>query len=432
MYKYLKYFKKLSKESVVQTEPVQNSVRTVTPSNHAPGECYISKAEAYFNSLLKAKIFDFKSKKMLADLPSDRNGIKQVNMPISVAAVDTRTAAQTHSGDRGINHPAYAFRTKDGYLVGRNLERESKSPNPTDVENWLKDKNVDAVRIHPDEVPDRQIVRAVSSSSHDPHTLYETDSSGLNSIELNARIEKHPRSPDYAQNNYVSPSHGKAENYAFTPVHSMKVVRFGTPEGNLWVSRAVRDDGSQHHSIAESKDAAKRMAYNKESIGETGNPGFMPSVGSAPADTGSHLVVGSHSYLRSKMPFFALQHYDHHIFYKPTSTGHQAGVVAINRVNPNDPPKYVHAQGSTGQEAVNNAIKHMALEHIKTTQMGEPQSASTKLSIDKQGKMNTWLTHAIYRSPKVSLRDVIGTVSAPSVSGMKKHEKYFRSMHRGT
>ena len=355
----------------------------------------LAKSNPELFDLSKAKIIDFKTKQTLADLPSK----DAVQTPSTPAA--SMKPAPAKNGDVGVNHPLYTFKVKGGYLVGKNLESKNQSPNAGDVEHWLKARNVHAERVHPNSLPTKEAHSLALQG--DPHTTYEVDDSGLNAIALHNRIERKPGSTA----EWIAPQHGKPENYAFTSTQSLKVNRYGSPNGNIWIAEARGDNGNVFHAAAKDKDEARRRAYHRESRGGTGNPGFMPSVGQTGSDNDGSLVVGSNQHLRERIPFFAIQRYDHHIFHKLTSQGHQAGIVALSRTNPDEPPMYIHANGKTSDEALDNVIHQAVIEHSKNLKDGdEPLPAK---SVKNQHAKNIWLTHAIYRAPKRSLRDVLAT-----------------------
>lgn len=369
-------------------------------------------------ALEKAKIFDLKSKKLLADTgkkPESEPQDFSIDKPSKPAqAALSAKPAQTQA-PKIQPKGAYAIKLKDGYLFGTNVTKDgqTKSPSHHDVLNWLKDRNIDAEVVDYRSVPEPERKKmsghiADLLALNDPHTIYETSSYDKTPIKIDAIVEKHPDSPDYKEDNYIPKKQiNENTNFAFTPLSSVDSIRFGTPEGNLWVTTTKNSHtGEVKHSIGKSKGESRLAAYQGKASGQEGNPELMPDIIGQKQHRGS-LIAGANSYLRERIPFFILQKLDLHPFYEKTEGGHRVGIMGTDRIGSNK-PMYVYSDSEKSpKEALNDAINHFVLEAVKTHYKGDSFDTGSGEPDKKIQKLNTWLTHSIYRSPKVNLKDFL-------------------------
>ena len=421
--------------------------------------------------LLKAKIYDLKSGKKIGDTGTPEQttppaasgqlvGTETVHHPKAPKNTPEQTTPPAASGQlvgtETVHHPKapkntpgaseeygphrggpWAMKIHGGYLVGLSPSSKTHSPCPNCIHSWLKQRNVDAERVAPSSVKIRRDVQVGMSSDpdHDPHVVHEISDEGNDTV-LHAKMERHPACKHCSQANFVGPKHDHpGATYAFTPWQRVESTRFGTPEGNIWVTSATHQSGHTKYGVGTEKHASKKQAVEGSEPGKTGIPDWMPTAGklhkvsdNEPNLGMGHLVVGANNYLRTKMPFFALQSHDHHIFHQHSGHAedpHRAGIIAMSRTDAGAPPVYVHAEGKTGKEALERATHQMILEHAKGIIAKEkadhyaPSEPKQNVS-DKEAKKQMWLTHAIYRSPKRALRDVLNAGAPVAKSDLEK------------
>jgi CarD family transcriptional regulator len=359
-------------------------------------------------ALKKAKIYDLKSRKLLSDTNSKpKEDFSEPKTQFKPGPVNPEFG----------NHDIYAIKLKDGsHLVGRNMAKQGKSPNHHDVLNWLKDKNVQSELVDPVNFIKTHKKTASSILEHikdNPHKMVEISGHDGSTILMNSLIEKHPDSPDYKQNNYIPQDDLRNVNFAFTPYDTINVLRFGTPEGNLFVTKMKNSKANEErYAISSSKEESRKNAYFNKKTGGTGNPGFMPEVFGKTTPNGK-LIVGANVKIKEKLPFFILQHFDPMPFYEKTENGHRVGIVGLSREGSLD-PIYTHSESNDPDEAFSNALKQFALEVIKSHNLssedpsGEMKNKTPGSTNKNAKKLNAWLQNSVYRSPKVSLKDLLG------------------------
>lgn len=379
-------------------------------------------------ALEKAKIYDLKSKKLLADTnqskPQDYSIPKDAKNPQEA----TQATAEPVNPEFG-KGSIYAIKTNHGHIIGQNIS--GKSPNYHDVLNWLKDKNVPAELVNP--APFNKKFASYMSENADPHTIYETDHNDPNYIaKLDSIIEKHPNSPDYKEDNYIPKKElNENTNFAFTPLSWVDSTRFGTPDGNLWVTKTKNSHtGEVKYSIGKSKGESRLMAYQGKNLGQGGNPELMPDIAGQKQHKGN-LIVGVNSYLRTKVPFFIVQNLDLYPFYQKTADGYRVGVMGTYR-NGSGKPLYAYSESEKSpKEALDNAINHFVLEAMKIHSKPEEPGVNFDIGSDepdkKTQKLNSWLTNSIYRSPKISLKDI---VNEPQTAQKSLKDDYFETLKK--
>lgn len=360
----------------------------------------------------------------------------------------------------------YVLKTRDGFLLGVAPEADKASPCPHCVFSWLKDRNVWVEKSSLAELTLRRDLITDLLTENTPHTLYEISQDG-SAIRMDCLVFPHPQC-SCNKTRYIQKTHvTKNTNYAFSPLLKIFCTRFGTPEGNLWLTRAtgatvfseemltvfgVEKDKEQSRSKAIEEwmkkavqaDLPHRIKKGEliasevlqtgeyELLGKsTDSQSVMGAVGAgknreeatlnalielAKSTTlrrysqsmkNPLLVVGANQFIREKAPFFLLQEYDLHLLFYPNST--QAwvmGMVAVSRTRTDEKPTFVFAAHTDIQEALNQLF-YKVLEVLKPEEESSGKM-SVKPAAHKLGssKMNMWWIHWIYRCPKIALKEI--------------------------
>jgi hypothetical protein len=101
------------------------------------------------------------------------------------------------------------------------------------------------------------------------------------------------------------------------------------------------------------------------------------------------LVVGCNNYIRSKVGADVVQNWDVHVMFFPTSeTVWRIGILYISRIGEN--VMLTVCDGTNIEAALIRALI--------------PASGD---ATELHSKALVWLTHAVYRCPKISLRDIL-------------------------
>jgi GGDEF domain-containing protein len=292
---------------------------------------------------------------------------------------------------------AFAFKMRDGYLlmpVGKDVIH------PESVYLWLRDRGVGGVKpIALSEVEHhRELIDAVSAKGRNPHLFYEITEFGA--TPLNVAMEPHP---DAKQETFkagiTKPTTGRGANYAFTSFLQIKSSRFGTPEGNLWLSSASNKSGKTTYGVGASKEEANNVAVDGGLKFEEPTPRSLMDLEKPPK-----LVVGANNFLRNKVPFFLLQQYDLFLFIHPSPEGEsRVGILSMPRMKYGE-EKYLSVFGSDINKAIDSAIGALLIQ--RAANLDEVTDPENKLPArdDKAEKRAAWLTHWIYRQEKVSLK----------------------------
>lgn len=360
----------------------------------------------------------------------------------------------------------YVLKTRDGFLLGLAPDADRASPCPHCVFSWLKDRNVWVEKVSLNELTLRRDLIADLLTENTPHTLYEVSKDGT-AIRMDCLVFPHPRcscnKTRYIQKTQVT----KNTNYAFSPLLKIFCTRFGTPEGNLWLTRAsgatvFSEEMLTVYGVEKDKEVSRSRAIEEwmkkavqsdlpyrikrgeliatevlqtgeyELLGSSPEPQtVMGAVGAgknreeatlnalielAKATTLKRysqsmknplLVVGANQFIREKAPFFLLQEYDLHLLFYPNST--QAwvmGMVAVSRVRTEEKPTFVFSAHSDIQEALNQLF-YRVLEVLKPEEEVAGKM-TVKPPTHKLGssKMNMWWIHWIYRCPKIALKEI--------------------------
>jgi hypothetical protein len=137
-------------------------------------------------------------------------------------------------GNRIVSLKPFLLKIKDGFLLGLEREPGKGSPCGGCVEKWLTDRKVWCERRDLSALLVRRELIAELLSENSPHIFYEIYDDGTE-IRLESIVYPHPECV-CDKLNYTPPKEiTRKVNFAFSPIHHLKVVRFGTPDGNLWL-----------------------------------------------------------------------------------------------------------------------------------------------------------------------------------------------------
>lgn len=188
---------------------------------------------------------------------------------------------------------------------------------------------------------------------------------------------------------------------------SVQSIRYGTPEGNIWVSRATDKDGKVFTGTGKDREESRTSAKSGGiQIQEVDPTRLMQER------RRSMLVLGSNSFQRQKLPFFILQNYDVHYFFHPNSNAYwHIGAMTISRTNPGD-IKYVAVRGGD----VNQTLD--ALNQAVLVQRSTPEGTVSQGEAIPETQAK-WLANWVYRQPKLSLRDVLALEAYPQEEALK-------------
>lgn len=195
--------------------------------------------------------------------------------------------------------------------------------------------------------------------------------------------------------------------------HNIKAVRFGLPVGNLWLASATLGDGQIRHAVAATKEEAKRKAAV---IPEPSPLDAVLPIVLAKYKTkhkNPMLVVGANNWIRQNVPFFVLQKFDLFPLFYPNAAGAWVcGVVAFSRVQSDAAPIWSYAANLNSETAVRDALWGLLpkLGHTADENGGALDRVSNP-------KILAWWQNWIYRSPKITLRDVLHLAPYPDDAG---------------
>jgi len=360
----------------------------------------------------------------------------------------------------------FAFKTRDGFLLGLATDPKAGSPCSSCVERWLKEREVWLGEMAVGDLPSyaRELLAELLCEKSG-HTFYEILSDG-SKTRLDSIVFPHP---DCVCNKscYVPPQDlTKNKNYAFSPIFRLRCVRYGTPQGNLWlftVSGQAPATGRlvTAFGVDPKKDLAKMKAIeqwmkkaapldlaarlnegqrvSRENLitGDlkliTQNEDLPSSLGmgagsskqkavmdalysltqyqtlkrSSSIGKSPMLVVGAHSWLRSRVPFFLLQQYDLHLMFYPTpSPAWVIGILAVSRKDTSEAPTFAFSADSHPLKAVEGAI-YKLLEKVYPLDMKGFKSLQKEGTRTIKAHMSLWWTNWIYRCPKLPLKDIL-------------------------
>ena len=300
----------------------------------------------------------------------------------------------------------FVLKTSDGYLLGLAPDPQKGSPCAGCTELWLKDRKISAKRIDLAHFLVRRDLIPELLSENSAHVFYEISDDG-SATRMDALVFPHPACECDKLNYYAPNEITKKTNFAFSPIYQLKVARFGTPDGNLWLATATGDTPLTKvpvttYGVERDKDVARfkvvdewmkkttsidlprRLAGGETLASEVlqnGNielltknqfknsaldvMGAGKDKDEATVDAlialtrmrtlkryaaqmkNPMLVVGANNWVRTKVPFFLIQQYDLHLLFYPNSTqAWVVGLVAFSRHNTSEKPVFVFAADS--------------------------------------------------------------------------------------
>lgn len=164
----------------------------------------------------------------------------------------------------------------------------------------------------------------------------------------------------------------------------MKTTKFSTPTGNIYLQETKNGFIAADH-----KDNFKQDPQ-LENIKNTVVSKFQEQC------KNPFLVVGTSSYLRTYTPFVLLQKYDLHLFFYPNAFNvWVCGMIGLSRITVNARPVFSYG----ADQEIGRATKKCIWEMLANTQ--------NEGTIVTNTKEITWMQHWIYRSPKISLKDIM-------------------------
>jgi hypothetical protein len=376
----------------------------------------------------------------------------------------------------------FVLRTRDGYLLGLAQDPEKGAPCARCTELWLTDRNVWAERIELSQMIVRRELIPELLAENCAHVFFEISNDGTHT-RLDTLVFPHPAC-SCSRYNYIAPKQiSKNTNFAFSPITQLRVARFGTPDGNLWLATAtgqspVAKAALTTYGVERDKDLARFKAVDEwmkratladlpgrmdrgetlaSEVLQTGNVelitkmqirhssfegmGIGGSRDEATLDGLIHLarlrtlrkysasmknpmlVVGANNWIRTKVPFFLLQQYDLHLLFYPNSTqAWVVGMIALSRLNTSEKPVFVFSSDSD----MGKAIDKLFFKLLETLRPAEDELFTNRIHENTQQnpKLSLWWTHWIYRCPKISLKDLLHL--EPYARSLESWREYFR------
>lgn len=377
----------------------------------------------------------------------------------------------------------FVLKLRYGFLLGAAVDPEKGAPCGGCYSKWLTQRNVWNEAADVSELPVRRELITELLNENSPHTCYEIAFDGT-ATRLENLVFPHPDCVCDKQQYHVNTVVSKNTNYAFSPIFEVKCVRFGTPEGNQWLTSATGEspmsrekktgygvdankEVSRQKAVAEwlkiavAADLPVRLQYGESISSEaltSGMPGILQKnsvdVGEVTTGAGATheeavmdaliemakketlqkyaasgknpmLVVGANNWVRTQLPFFVLQQYDVHLLFYPNAMQvWVVGLAAFSRQRVDAKPIFSFAADSDMASALRKVLGQM----LKVCQPGEwiePAAAEENSDMmAKKAKLNLWWTHWIYRCPKVSLKDLLHMEKYPGV--IEEWKNYFK------
>jgi hypothetical protein len=166
-----------------------------------------------------------------------------------------------------------------------------------------------------------------------------------------------------------------------------KFSRYGLPQGEIWLA----NDGKSFATASNKDQAEYLLKFTETKLNIIANNVIAKYRDQCKQPM---LIVGANSFIRDNMPFFVLEHYDIHLFFYPTSeSAYVVEAMAWHKQHHNSAPivsYYAHNEPKT-------ALLQAMWRIIPQVLMKDESEAF---------KAARWLTHWIYRCPKVSIADI--------------------------
>jgi len=371
------------------------------------------------------------------------------------------------SSERPVPLKPFLYRIREGFLVGLAMDPQAGAPCSACVGKWLESRGV---WIEPADLSDLKLRRDLLGdllAENSGHVFYEISHDGL-VTRLDCMVFPHPECVCH-KSAFIPPREiTKKTNFAFSPITHIQCARFGTPEGNLWLTSASGDmPGTERKETAYAVHADKEVSrlravenwmkkaaltatqsepLKSETL-QTGALSILPPqllassgevVGAgetreeatldalfqlartrtlrryAGAMKSPMLVVGANNWIRTRVPFFLLQQYDFHVLFYPNSMpAWVVGVAAFSRQNTDEKPIFVFGSDAEIGKAFDMAFGKI----LEVCQPGEEGEIKQTWREEKKSpgakKLNSWWTNWIYRCPKIALKDVLHLENYP-------------------
>ncbi len=388
--------------------------------------------------------------------------------------------------DKSLALKPFAFRIREGHLVGLAADPQEGAPCATCVENWLKDRNLKVSAVNVAELPPlpkKALANLVSENL--PHTYYEVMDNGTQN-RLDCLVFPHPRCQCRKSAYHPPATIRKQTNLVLSPIFQLKCVRYGTPDGNLWYFTAMgQSPGSSKivaaHAADPDKETARFKTLNRwlkkvslmelqgrlqsgeafeshelmtdessivASKEELDSSTEVAGIGNSQQEAildGLHtvtkqrvieefaqkgkkpmLIVGSNHWLRQQVPFFLSQQYDLYLlFYPNQSLSWVVGLMAISRLSLTEPPHFCFGSDREIKKALESAICQI-LQFCRPMDWKNrhKKDGETEGKKHKLSQLMLWWNNWVYKCPKISLKDILQLEAYPnSLDAWKEHLK---------
>ncbi len=178
------------------------------------------------------------------------------------------------------------------------------------------------------------------------------------------------------------------------------VIRYGLPEGSLWV---LKSNGKVYSGP--SREVCEENAINDKTLGQNGfplpyaYPGTQVPLNGSPKNP--MLCVGTNNYLRQVSPFFLQQRFDMHVYFQPNAEQEYiVGIIALSRTKLWE-EHHVFAKAKSVKDAVISAVAQLV------GVVAEETPPDPDMDTPNNNKRAVWISQWIYRLPKISLKDVL-------------------------
>ncbi len=347
---------------------------------------------------------------------------------------------------------------------------------------WLRGKEVWCEKADLSELTIRRDLIAELLLENSAHVYYEITNDGM-VARLDPIVFPHPLC-SCERTNYQTPQNwGKKTNFAFSPISQLKVTRFGTPSGNIWLACAkgtspLSETPITTYGAHSDKEKARFKAVEQwikkatltdlttrlekgdmlpAEVLQTGNvelitksqerKSSLESMGIGESKDEATLnalfqlsksrtlkkytlgmknpmlVVGANNWIRTKVPFALLQQYDLHLLFYPNSTHSWVlGLAGFSRQSTSEKPFFVFSSHAD----INVAIDELFFKLMENLQLEDEASLinATPRSGNGDSRMHLWWNNWIYRCSKISLKDILHL--EPYSQSLEVWRDYFR------
>ncbi len=359
----------------------------------------------------------------------------------------------------------FVLKIRDGFLIGLAPDPIHGSPCVTCIQLWLQDRRVWFEMSSVSQLNLRKELLVDLMAQNQGHTFFEIHNDGTTN-RLDCIVYPHPQC-SCNRGNFIPPAEvSKKTNFAFSPLYQIKCARYGTPQGNLWLSSATGTSHITNRALtvygsgrdreisrlgavdewlrkialeelrqrSQAGETIHTRSFQNDSMGtlRRGEDAF-DAIGSGNSHEFAQLdglerlslvrtlkrfsaknpmlIVGTNSWTRERVPFFMLQQYDLHLLFYPNSTpSWVVGIVALSRVRLEEPPLFSFASGAGIHAAIDQCIGKI-LVHCRPSEWQPDRAVDSTATTSKRSqtasKLHLWWTNWVYRCPKISLKDAL-------------------------